>query len=105
MRFMALRLSLRAHSSRERGSRSVRQTPANAPTGPRLVTLGCMTPGHATAEGTARLRDRFPAQREAGHFSRREHVLGAGELWLSSVGLGTYLGEPDDRADQAYTEA
>ena len=27
------------------------------------------------------------------------------ELWLSSIGLGTYLGEPDDAADAAYTEA
>ena len=64
-----------------------------------------MLPGHATAEGTARYRDRFPQLRDAGHFRRSEHVSGAGELWLSSIGLGTYLGEPDDAADQAYTEA
>jgi aryl-alcohol dehydrogenase-like predicted oxidoreductase len=64
-----------------------------------------MLSGHATAEGTARYRDPFPALREAGHFRRSEHVPGAGELWLSSIGLGTYLGEPDDAADQAYTQA
>src|SRR5712692_10157883 len=64
-----------------------------------------MFPGHATAEGTARYRDRFPDLRDAGHFRRPGHVPGAGELWLSSIGLGTYLGEPDDAADQAYTEA
>ncbi len=64
-----------------------------------------MLPGFASAEGTARYRDRFPQLREAGLFRRPEHVPEAGELWLSSVGLGTYLGEPDDAADQAYTEA
>jgi len=64
-----------------------------------------MIPGHATAEGTARYRDRFPDLRESGHFRRAEHVPGAGDLWLSSVGLGTYLGEPAEGADRAYTEA
>ena len=64
-----------------------------------------MFSGHATAEGTARYRGRFPHLRDAGHFRHPQHVPGAGELWLSSIGLGTYLGEPDDAADQAYTEA
>ena len=64
-----------------------------------------MFPGHATAEGTAHYRDRSPQLRDAGHLRRPEHVPGAGELWLSSIGLGTYLGEPDNAADQAYTEA
>ncbi len=64
-----------------------------------------MLPGHATPAGTARYRDRFPQLRDAGHFRRPEHVPGAGELGLSSIGLGTYLGEPDDAADQNYTEA
>jgi aryl-alcohol dehydrogenase-like predicted oxidoreductase len=64
-----------------------------------------MFPGHATPEGTARYRDRFPQLREAGHFRRPENVPGAGELWLSSIGLGTYLGEPNDAADRHYTEA
>jgi aryl-alcohol dehydrogenase-like predicted oxidoreductase len=64
-----------------------------------------MLAGRATAEGTARYRDRFPQLRDAGHFRRPKHVPGAGELWWSSIGLGTYLGEPDDTADQAYTEA
>jgi aryl-alcohol dehydrogenase-like predicted oxidoreductase len=61
--------------------------------------------GHATPEGTARYRDRFPQLREAGHFRRPENVPGVGDLWLSSIGLGTYLGEPDDAADRHYTEA
>lgn len=64
-----------------------------------------MLPGHATAEGTARFRDRFPAAREAGHFRSAAHVRGAGELWLSSVGLGTYLGQPDAASDRAYADA
>jgi aryl-alcohol dehydrogenase-like predicted oxidoreductase len=64
-----------------------------------------MLPGHATAEGTARYRDRFPQLRDAGHFRRPANVPGAGELWLSSIGLGTYLGDPDDEADRHYTEA
>jgi aryl-alcohol dehydrogenase-like predicted oxidoreductase len=64
-----------------------------------------MLPGFATPEGTARYRDRFPQFREAEHFRRPEHVLGAAELWLSSIGLGTYLGEPDAAADAAYIEA
>ncbi len=64
-----------------------------------------MLSGHATAEGTARYRDRFPALREAGHFRRPEHVSGPAELWLSSIGLGTYLGETDEAADRAYVLA
>jgi len=64
-----------------------------------------MLPGHATVEGTARYRDRFPQLRDAGHFRRPEHVVGVGDLWLSSIGLGTYLGEPEDSADHEYIEA
>jgi aryl-alcohol dehydrogenase-like predicted oxidoreductase len=64
-----------------------------------------MIPGHATASGTARYRDRFPRLREVNHFRRPEHVPGVSDLWLSSIGLGTYLGEPSDAADQRYMEA
>jgi len=64
-----------------------------------------MFPGRATAEGTARYQDRFPQLREAGHFRRPEHVPGVGELSVSSIGLGTYLGEPDETADREYGEA
>ncbi len=63
-------------------------------------TCARMLPGHATAAGTARFHDRFTSLRDAGHFRRAEQVPGARELWLSSIGLGTYLGEPDDAADQ-----
>ena len=64
-----------------------------------------MLAGFATPEGTARYRDRFPQFREAEHFRRPESVPGAGKLWFSSIGFGTYLGEPDDAADAAYIEA
>jgi aryl-alcohol dehydrogenase-like predicted oxidoreductase len=64
-----------------------------------------MLSGFATPEGTSRYRDRFPQLRDAGHFRCPENVPGAGQLWLSSIGLGTYLGEPDDAADTAYTDA
>ncbi len=64
-----------------------------------------MLSGFATAEGSARYRDCFPQLRDAGHFRRTQPVPGVGELRLSSIGLGTYLGEPDDAADVDYTEA
>jgi len=61
--------------------------------------------GHADSQGTAEYRARFPSLRDAGHFRRAEDVPGAGELWLSSIGVGTYLGEPDDAVDQEYSQA
>jgi aryl-alcohol dehydrogenase-like predicted oxidoreductase len=64
-----------------------------------------MLPGYATPEGTGRYRNRFPQLRDAGHFRRFENVREAGELWLSSIGLGTYLGEPTDACDAEYVEA
>jgi aryl-alcohol dehydrogenase-like predicted oxidoreductase len=64
-----------------------------------------MLSGHATAAGTARYRDRFSNLRDAGHFRQAEHVPGVNHLWLSSIGLGTYLGAPSDAADQAYMAA
>ena len=64
-----------------------------------------MLAGFATAEGTARYRDRFPKLRDAGHFRRPQAVPRVDELWLSSIGLGTYLGEPDNETDAQYREA
>ncbi|MGE5205417.1 MAG: aldo/keto reductase [Chlamydiota bacterium] len=64
-----------------------------------------MIPGFATSEGTARYRDRFSKFRDAGHFRRPQSVPGLGELWLPSIGLGTYLGEADDQTDALYREA
>ncbi|HEX8457696.1 MAG TPA: aldo/keto reductase [Pyrinomonadaceae bacterium] len=57
--------------------------------------------GYATTQGTARYRERL--QREsgvaAGHFRLEQN------LWLSSLGIGTYLGKPDAETDARYTEA
>jgi aryl-alcohol dehydrogenase-like predicted oxidoreductase len=56
-------------------------------------------PGHATPEGTERFASRFPEQSSAGFYRT------AIDLPVSSVGLGTYLGEPDDTADRGYESA
>jgi aryl-alcohol dehydrogenase-like predicted oxidoreductase len=56
-------------------------------------------PGHATTEGTARYRERFQATAAEGHFRNEQN------LWLSSVGVGTYLGGPDEETDRAYADA
>lgn len=64
-----------------------------------------MISGHATAAGTERFRARFPDLTSAGHFRRPDLVTGIDDLWLSSIGIGTYLGEPDSATDARYTEA
>ena len=53
----------------------------------------------ATSEGTQRYADSFQSRAADGHF---RDVQG---LVLSSIGIGTYLGQPDERTDAAYTEA
>ncbi len=53
----------------------------------------------ATPDGTKKYAARFAGRAAAGHF-REQHGL-----WLSSLGIGTYLGEPDARTDKAYTDA
>jgi aryl-alcohol dehydrogenase-like predicted oxidoreductase len=63
-------------------------------------TAGHRLPGRATPEGTLRYATRFQGRAAAGHF--RE---GRGGLHVSSIGIGTYLGEPDAATDKAYTEA
>lgn len=64
-----------------------------------------MIHGRAAAEGTTKFTERNKGLRDAGHFRRPEHVRGAAGLWFSSLGLGTYLGEPDEASDQLYTQA
>jgi aryl-alcohol dehydrogenase-like predicted oxidoreductase len=64
-----------------------------------------MIQGFGTADGTRRFTDRFPQLQSAGHFRQPENVPGPNELWFSSLGLGTYLGEPDEASDQLYTQA
>jgi len=56
--------------------------------------------GRATPQGTLHYAARFQGRAAAGHFRQA-----AGELLLSSIGIGTYLGEPDAATDARYTEA
>ncbi len=53
----------------------------------------------ATLESTTKYAARFAGRAAAGHFREQQG------LWLSSLGIGTYLGEADARTDQAYTDA
>jgi aryl-alcohol dehydrogenase-like predicted oxidoreductase len=53
----------------------------------------------ATKEGTARYAKKFAGRTADGHF-REAHGLA-----LSSLGIGTYLGQPDDKTDEGYTAA
>ena len=53
--------------------------------------------GSATPQGTLRYAARFRGKSAAGHF--REIPSG---LVLSSIGIGTYLGEADEATDEAY---
>jgi len=64
-----------------------------------------MLDGFATPSGTNRYSDRFPVIREHGHFRQQKQIPGVSELSLSSIGLGTYLGEPSDEADLEYIDA
>ena len=54
--------------------------------------------GHATLEGTTRYRLRN-AERLPAHFRQSR------DLWISSIGLGTYLGDPTEEIDNGYAEA
>jgi aryl-alcohol dehydrogenase-like predicted oxidoreductase len=55
--------------------------------------------GYATLDGTARYRDRFKEMAAENHFRPEQN------LWLSSIGIGTYLGDWDDATDRRYAEA
>lgn len=54
--------------------------------------------GKATQTGTERYRKKFEAQME-GNFRKTQG------WWMSSIGLGTYLGEMDEDTDRRYTMA
>jgi aryl-alcohol dehydrogenase-like predicted oxidoreductase len=53
----------------------------------------------ATKEGTTRYARKFAGRAAAGHFRDAQRLL------LSSIGIGTYLGQPDARTDEGYTAA
>ena len=52
----------------------------------------------ATLEGTARYRERLTGRAATNHFRLEQN------LWLSSLGIGTYLGNADRATDHAYRE-
>ena len=58
-----------------------------------------MIPGHATEEGTTRYAERFQPQCGQGHFRK------IGNLWWSSLGVGTYLGSADEGTDDLVYQA
>jgi aryl-alcohol dehydrogenase-like predicted oxidoreductase len=57
-----------------------------------------LLPGCATQEGTARFRSRFGLH-YPGHYRPWR------DLWLCSIGIGTYLGDPNDAGDERYRAA
>ncbi|MGH9736104.1 MAG: aldo/keto reductase [Candidatus Acidiferrales bacterium] len=56
---------------------------------------GCVTP-----DGTRRYAQRFAGRAASGSFREA-----AGGISASSIGIGTYLGEPDTATDQGYTDS
>ena len=55
--------------------------------------------GSASLAGTARYRERFKDVAAENHFRLEQNC------WLSSIGLGTYLGDADAETDARYAEA
>jgi aryl-alcohol dehydrogenase-like predicted oxidoreductase len=52
----------------------------------------------ATAEGTQKFATRFAPRAAPGHFRAAQGLV------VSSLGMGTYLGEPDTKTDESYAE-
>jgi aryl-alcohol dehydrogenase-like predicted oxidoreductase len=50
----------------------------------------------ATKEGTTHYAQRFAGRAADGHFRKTQRMV------LSSLGIGTYLGQPDEKTDAAY---
>ena len=61
-----------------------------------------MIPGFATPEGSERFKKRFVAGKHSRAPLHSDHFRPADGLWLSSIGAGTYLGEPDEATDRIY---
>lgn len=53
----------------------------------------------ATLEGTYRYRERLKVRTVKSHFRQQQG------LWLSSIGIGTYLGNADEQTDDRYAAA
>lgn len=54
---------------------------------------------HATLEGTTKYAEKLKGHAADGHFRQAQGLV------LSSLGIGTYLGQPDDKTDAGYTAA
>jgi aryl-alcohol dehydrogenase-like predicted oxidoreductase len=80
---------------RESGAVAVARSSAHAD-----VHAGAHANARASAAGTERLAARFTAERIPDFY----RAAGSG-LLASSIGIGTYLGEPDDADDRRYEEA
>lgn len=59
-----------------------------------------MISGCATSQGTLQFKDRFVQAGFNPHFFRERNGL-----WFSSIGIGSYLGDSDEKTDQEYGEA
>src|SRR5712692_5793336 len=93
-----MRLTDRRRACRPRGApRIVNALLSNPTTGSGKFQMSLN--GCATLEGTARYRERF--QRVAAE----DHFRLAQNRWLSSIGVGTYLGDANEETDKRYTEA
>ena len=66
---------------------------------PRVNIHSIMSTNCATFDGTARYIDRFAGRAANGHFREAQGLI------LSSIGIGTYLGDPDEATDTNYTNA
>lgn len=64
-----------------------------------MSSQNSLTPGFATLEGTRHFAARFAKIAASGHFRERNGLA------ISSIGIGTYLGEPDAATDKAYRES
>ncbi|MCO5574837.1 hypothetical protein L7F22_028630 [Adiantum nelumboides] len=62
-------------------------------------------PGRADAAGTAHYAQRFANQTALGHFRTLRATPQVGDLIVSSLGHGTYLGSDSDSEDREYMEA
>lgn len=59
-----------------------------------------LIPGRATARATAVFAERFPE-----HLAQRFYRVATGSLTLSSIGIGTYLGDATASVSESYTGA
>ena len=53
----------------------------------------------ATKPGTTRYAQKFAGRASEGHFRESQRLV------LSSIGIGTYLGQPDTKTDEGYAAA